>query len=150
MKIDRPHFEEAVGHFRDFLKSQDCPENILWLSRDRLTGHRNTIWIFRPEDLTSTDNSKNFYETIRQTPGSIRIDALGRVGGHTLAYVENWGGDSSMLNFGILESPIKIKIVSSQLFWAMLRFLNGMRGESPLLKNTEITKSAEPRHPPDR
>jgi len=100
MKDIRIGFDEAVTRFREFLCSQDWSDDILWLTRSRISGYRRTYWIFRPEQMTSDDESKRFYDHIRQGPGSIRIDAIGKSGDKTIAYVHDWGGNSCLLNYG--------------------------------------------------
>ncbi len=135
----RTKFDEALDEFRKFLKSQGWSNEILWLSSDRITGHRCTFWVYRPENLTSSAISRRFYEKILKTSSSIRIDALAVLDQKTLAYVEDWGGVGRFLNFGIRESPKQIKVVNSNLYWWLIKTLNYIRGETPLLKDIIMT-----------
>ena len=137
----RPQFDEAVQTLKGFLRSQGHSDQLLWLSRDRITGFRNHFWIYRPDELHSDQASRDYYETIRPTPTSIRVDVLGEVDSHSLAYVQDWGGDGSHLNFGITTSPWKITPVSNPILWLWLRFYTALRGISPFLKHTQITQT---------
>jgi hypothetical protein len=141
----RTSFDEAVTSFREFLRSQGWSDDLCWLARERLTGHRCRYWVLRPEELTSDSASRRFYEAARQGSGSIRLDGLAQVNGKTLCYVENYGGGSKMLNFGVRQGPLEMKTVSSTFRWALLVIMNWIRGESPFLKETDITTIAEPR-----
>lgn len=137
---DSPSFSQAKASFVAFLESQGWPAGILWLTRDRITAHGNVCWIFRPEDLTREDPSRDFYEAVRLTNSSIRLDAIGTVGGRTVAYVQDWGGESKLLSFGVLESAMFLRVVSSSLSWTILRSLNRIRGESPFLHSVAMLK----------
>src|SRR5678815_4375326 len=133
MDDSRPSFGAAKAMFVAFLESQGWPAGILWLTRDRITTHGNVFWIFRPEELTQEDPSRDFYEAVRLSSSSIRLDAIGIVGGRTVAYVQDWGADSRLLNFGVFQSAVFLRVVRSSLQWTILRALNRVRGESPFL-----------------
>jgi len=139
MEDTRVPFEDATREFTTFLRSQGWPTELLWLTRDRLVGHRGTHWVFRPEELTSDAASRAFYEAARQTPSSLRLDARWQLGGRSLVFVEDFGGPSRMLNFGIIPDQPPVRPVSSRLIWACLRAYTRVLGESPWLRCTSIT-----------
>ena|SRR6185369_196881 len=138
-------FEEALGSFTAFLQQNNWPTRFLWLARDRISGHRRQHWLFRPQELTSDLPSRHFYEQVRKTNSSIRIDAFGRLDDQTLVYVQDWGRDSRLLNFGFSTTPFPFDIVQSLSAWKVLCLVNRLRGESPFLKATRITPLADGR-----
>ena len=139
MEDVRVPFDKAKCTFQAFLVSQGWPDDIVWLSRDRVVGRRRTYWVFRPDELTSDDRSRAFYESVCRTSSSIRIDASGRLGRRSVAYVEDYGGPSRMLNFGVLTDPWIIRPVSSRLAWVCLRAMSWMWGGTPFLRAARIT-----------
>ena len=143
MNDPRTSFDEALSRFREFLRSQDWADSLLWVTRDRITAHRTTYWVYRPDELSSDAASRSFYEVALRTPSSIRLDALGRTRTHSVCYVRDWGGDSRSLNFGIHQPPTTMRVVHNSVAWALLCSLNKLRGEAPFLKDTEIPKNAE-------
>ena len=143
MEDMRVSFDEAVAAFRSLLRQQGWSDTLLWLSSDRITGHRISFWFFRPEELTSDLSSRRFYEHARTSDTSLRIDALCRIGERTLAYVQNHGGHGKMLNLGISLNPWCIHVVSSPFVWFLVRLVNRIRGEAPLLKATKMPSNAE-------
>lgn len=145
MKDHRTSFDEVIATFREFLQSQGWSDDILWLTRERITGHRSTYWVLRPEELAPDTVTRRYYESIRQSPSSIRIDSLAQVKGKSLCYVQNWGGDSRFLNFGTWQGPLKLRVVRSRVLWIMIVVLNRLRGESPFLNEIKMTTIAEPR-----
>jgi len=140
----RTDFDGAVTTFRNFLRSQGWSDRLLWLSREHVTGHRCKYWILKPDELDSDVASRRFYESTRRGSGSIRIDALSEIEGKTVCYVENYGGDSRMLNFGIWTGHHEVKVVRSAFRWTMLHVLNRLRGENPFLRHVQMTNRAEP------
>jgi hypothetical protein len=132
-------FDEALGLFRRFLASQGWPSDIAWLSEDRVVGHRRTHWVLRPDELTSDAASRAFYEMLRTTGSSIRLDALGTVHGRTIAYVNDYGGDSRMLNCGVNTSGWELRAVTSRVAWLWLVAMTRLRGTSPFLQHTRFT-----------
>jgi hypothetical protein len=136
----RTSFDEAVAGFRTFLRQQGWSDMLLWLSRDRVTRHGSSLWLFRPEELTSDVSSRRFYEHARKANSSVRIDALCPIGAKTLAYVEDFGGASRLLNFGIHRSPRRIRIVSSSFVWFIVIFLCRIRGETPFIRETRMAR----------
>lgn len=140
----RTDFDGAVTTFRNFLRSQGWSDRLLWLSREHVTGHRCKYWILKPNELDSDVASRRFYESTRRGSGSIRIDALSEIEGKTVCYVENYGGDSRMLNFGIWTGHHEVKVVRSAFRWATIEVLNRLRGESPFLRHVQMTNRAEP------
>jgi hypothetical protein len=135
----RVSFDDAKRAFQAFLGSQRWPTDLLWLIRDRVVGYRQTYWVFRPDELAADDPSRAFYETVRQTPSSIRLDAVGRLGEQSLAYVHDYGGASRKLNFGVLTEPWIIRPVSSSVVWAYLQAASRLRGETPFLRANRFT-----------
>lgn len=144
MTDSRTDFDDAVATFRKFLRSQGWSDRLLWLSRERVTGHRCKYWILNPSELDSDAASRRFYESTRRGAGSIRIDALAEIEGKTLCYVESYGGDSRMLNFGICTGHHEVKVVRSALLWSTFLVFNRLRGESPFLRYVQMPKRAEP------
>ena len=136
----RTNFDEAIDRFKSFLHQQGWSESLLWLTKERITGHRRSLWIFRPDELTSDIASRQFYEHTRKGNSSIRIDALCQLGTRSLVYVEDYGGDSKLLNFGTHQSPWRIRTVSSLLAWHILRLTNRIRGESSFAREMKITE----------
>ena len=139
MEDVRVPFDEAKRQFQKFLRLQGWPPEILWLSRERIAGRRRTYWVFRPEELAADDASRAFYEAARQTPSSIRLDAVGRLADRSLAYVEDFGGPSRMLNFGVLLEPWIVRSVSSPVVWTCIRAASRICGGTPLLRSMRIT-----------
>jgi hypothetical protein len=131
-------FDEAKSAFVTFLESQHWPTDLLWLSRDRITSHRNQFWLFRPFELKSDGSSRAFYEAARASASSIRLDAFCTLRHSTLAYVHDWGAESRCLNFGVPRTPPSPQIVNSRTLWALLQSVNAIRGESPFMQHTAI------------
>ena len=125
----RRPFEDAVRAFRTFLHGRGWPLEILWLNRDRIHSIRARHWVFRPEELASPVPSRVFYEAVRKTSSSLRIDAFTRIGPRTLAYVQNWGGDRKMLNLGLPHRPADVQSVGSPFYWNLLSLMSGVRGD---------------------
>ena len=143
MNDARTNFDAAVATFRGFLRSQGWSEDLIWLTRDRITGHRCQYWLLRPDELDASLSSRRFYESVLHGSCSIRIDALAQLNGKTLCYVENYGGDSKSLNFGIWQCHRNVKVIQSSFCWSLLSFANKIRGESPFLKQVQMTETAE-------
>lgn len=139
----RTTFDETVTTFRAFLRSQGWSDRLLWITRDRITGHRCRYYVFRPKDLTSDAPSRRFYDAILQGAGSVRVDGLTQMDGLTLAYVHDWGGEAQQLNFGVRQGPMKVTVVDSKIRWLLVRLINRLMGESPFLRETKMTPSAE-------
>lgn len=125
--------------FRKFLRHQGWSDDLLWLTRGRITGHRRKFWVLRPDELDDPQPTKRFYEDTRQTESSIRIDGLCRIGEKTLAYVEDYGGDSRMLNYGIHTGEIEMRPIASGFQLMLLDAMNSVRGLPPFLRHTTIT-----------
>ena len=142
MSDSRLPFDEALGVFRRFLASQGWPSDIAWLSQDRVVGHGRTHWVFRPDELMSDAASRVFYEALRTTGSSIRLDALGTVHGRSIAYVMDYGGDSRMLNCGVNTSEWELRAVTSRVAWLWLVMITRLRGTSPFLQYTRFTPRA--------
>jgi hypothetical protein len=143
MSVDlRCTFDEALASFVSVLREQHWPTRLLWITRDRISGHHRSHWVFRPNELVSDASSRAFYERARSTKSSIRLDGLAQHEGRTLAYVQDWGGDSQLLNFGVRREPVPVRIVELPIYWTALCVLNRLRGESPWLRSTRITPRA--------
>ena len=141
MSDNKIPFDEAVAEFRNWLQQEGWSANLLWLTKNRITGIRNEFWLFRPEEMTDDSDSRLFYESARNTTSSIRIDAFCQMPEATIAYVDDYGGDGRHLNFGIPERPLKIThAVDSRIYWNLRRALNRIVGESPFLRYTRMTE----------
>ena len=105
MHESRPPFSDAVAEFRRFLIQNGWSDEIRWLSAEEITGYRRNVWVYRPKDLANEQLSEEFYTTAITTPSSVRIDAFFQYEDFTLAVVQDMGGDSQFLSFGILTSP---------------------------------------------
>lgn len=138
----RVPFDEAKRLFQAFLRSQGWPTDLLWLSRDRVVGRRGTHWVFRPEELTSEDASREFYEAARSTDSSIRLDAVAQLGSRSIALVRDVGGPSRMLNCGHLLDTWDLRPVSSRVAWACLRAVSRLWGGTPFLRTARFTGTA--------
>ena len=132
-------FDAAKEQFRAFLRSQGWPDRLLWLSRERVVGRRRRFWVFRPDELEHDYASRAFYEDVRRTPSSIRVDAVAQIGGHSLVFVLDYGGPSRKLNFGVATEPWVIRAVSSSRVWMMLRAGSRLWGSTPVLRANRIT-----------
>ena len=136
----RPPFTEAVSEFRQFLSRNGWSDVIRWMSASDITGHKNHFWVLRPSDLANEHLSEEFYHAVIATPSSVRLDALFQHEGFTLAWVDDSGGDSQCLNYGISTSPWVFTPVTSPLGWHLLQIANRVRGVSPVLRYTRIPK----------
>jgi hypothetical protein len=139
----RPPFDEAVQRFTEFLGSQGWSRSLLWLSRDRLAGHRCDYWVYRPGDLSCQGPARGWYEEAREGDWNLRIDGFAQYDGHTLAIVERGPGKSRMLNFGIVTSGVNLQVVQSSFLWSLRCVLCRIRGVSPMLLHTDMPVSAE-------
>lgn len=135
----RVPFEDAVISFVHWLRQEGHSASLLWLTADRITGHRKEFWLYRPETMTSSAASRRFYETARLTSSSLRLDMFCSWRGHSIVYVENFGGDSRLLNYGLSTSEDVIHAVRSPLIWYYRRALCRLSGVSPILLQTDIT-----------
>ena len=146
MDDTRLPFPDAKRAFAEFLRAQGWPTEVLWLTRDRVTGRRQTYWVFRPEELTADAATRACYEAARRTATSLRMDAFGQLDGRTLAYVQDYGGESRMLNFGVPSGGPLVQRVGSVITWRILRAFTKLAGESPSLATSRITDLAVHRH----
>ncbi len=135
---DRVPFEEAVVSFKEALSSQGWPTSILWLSSERITGHKRNYWILRPEELISEDASKIYYEETRKEDWNLGLEAFAPYKNHALAYVARKQGKSRMLNFSFSLSEDRIQFVHSKTYWLFIRFVCHLRGLSPFLKYSDM------------
>ena len=128
MKKDiRTPFEEALISFRSFLKSQSVSTNLLWLSKDRFSQYGKVWWVFRPAELENPDSSRRFYESVRLTSSSIRLDGYPFTSEHTFTWVEDYGGPSKLLNYGLVTSSYEIRVIESRLIWRCICIWNRLR-----------------------
>jgi hypothetical protein len=149
MNDPRLPFDDALVEFRRFLVSQGWSSDLRWLTRSRLTGYRQSCWVYRPETLDAEVSSRAFYESTRRSSASLRLDGLAQLNGLSLVYVHNHGGDSRGLNFGVHTGDRSLSAVNSPLLWAWLRLMSAARGGSPFLRHThmpvhEVPASAPP------
>src|SRR5262245_59084273 len=136
-------FDEAVQRFTEFLGTQGWSSSLLWLSRDRLAGHRRDYWIYRPGEVTCAA-ARRWYEQAREGDWNLRIDGFAKYDGQALAIVERCPGKSRMLNFGVARGEIRLHIAHSFLSWWLHRAVCRIRGVSPMLLHTDMPVSAEP------
>ena len=134
-------FSEAKGRFIDAIESEGWPGRVLWLTRDRLTGHRRSLWVLRPEELVGDHANREFYESVRRGNSNLELVALARLGEATLAVVRQGQGESKLLNFHLYTDPPSVRRVRSRSVWFVLRFWNRLRGESPLLLHERMANS---------
>jgi hypothetical protein len=137
-------FDEAVTSFATFLDAQGWSSSLLWLSRDRLTGHRCDYWTYRPEELHCAEAARRWYEESCKDDWNLRLDGFAQYDGFTLAIVERGPGKSRMLNFGVITGEIRLHVVRSALSWGLRRAVCRIRGESPMLLHTDMPSRAEP------
>lgn len=135
----RPNFVETTREFRAFLESQRWPTNILWLNADRILRSRQTRWILRPDTLTDESRTAAFYERLRQSAASVRVDGLAIIDGQTVAYVEDYGGTSGMLNYGVVAPSPPVHVVNSEFRWYVLRLWLRLRNRGPQAGTARIT-----------
>jgi len=55
MSDARIPFDDAVSKFREWIKREGWPDDILWLTLDRVTGRKTKFWLLRPEEMTGVD-----------------------------------------------------------------------------------------------
>jgi hypothetical protein len=144
IRDERPPFDEALLAFETFLDSRGWPRRILWASRDRVLGHRRTVRVFRPHELGSLDPPRARYEALCTTDTSIRIDAIGRILGCTLAGVIDYGGSSRVLNLGIPSDPPELLAVTARAAWYGLRALARFRAESVWVQELSTPSRSAP------
>ena len=139
----RISFDEALGEFVAFLAREGWSTNLWWLSQERVTGYRNDFWVFRPDQLVNAERTRKHYESARRSDLNLRFDAIAQLEGHTLALVDVGPGHSSMLNFEVCTSPLRVQPIGSRLGWWFLRPLNTFRGEAPMLRCSNMPNGAE-------
>ena len=142
MHEPRPPFPDAIADFRRFLTENNWSDKLRWLSAADITGYRNYFWVYRPTELANEKLSEDFYTEAIATASSVRIDAIFQHAGFTLAWVQDYGGGSGYLNYGILTSRLTLTAVTSRLPWHIRKAINRLRGESPMLQETAIPKCA--------
>jgi hypothetical protein len=139
----RMPFDDVLLAFGDFLKSQGWSKDVLWLSRDRITGHRTDYWVYRPDELKSAVSTRQWYEDSRKKNWNLQVEGIGQYNGSTLAFVARGPGQSRRLDFSALTSEHRVHIVSSQLRWFVWRLVCKVRGESPALLHADMPRKAE-------
>ena len=141
MSTERPTFDEALDGFRSFLRKEGRVDRLLWITGDRVTGHRSSVWLFRPRELRSDSKHRQFYDALRKKKTSIRIDTLCELPDGMVAYVHDYGGEVGHLDYGIALSSRKFSIVSSRLWWWMVTLYCRVAGQSPYLRNIQVPKA---------
>lgn len=137
-------FDEAVTSFAEFLGAQGWSSSLLWLSRDRLAGHRCDYWIYRPEELQCATAARRWYEESRKNDWNLRIDGFAQYDGCTLTIIERGPGKGRMLSFGIVTGGVRLHVVRSLFSWGLRRVVCRARGESPMLRHTDMPARAAP------
>lgn len=128
MKFEaRSTFDDALEYFTEFLRSQDVSDRLLWLTRDRVTQYKKIVWVFRPYELSSDISTRRFYQHLVPTVSSIRIDAFPFGSDQSLAWVEDFGGPSGLLNFGLVTADWKVVAVDSHIEWRFICLFNWLR-----------------------
>ena len=95
--------------------------------------------MYRPNEMAPDAASRAFDQAVRRTSSSIQLDAVARLGGRSLAYVEDYGGPSRMLNFGVLTEPCAFG--RSRRVWRgrAWRAASRLWGDTPFLRSARIT-----------
>ncbi len=141
MSSERPTFDEALDGFRSFLRKEGRADRLLWITKDRVAGHRSSLWLFRPNELQADSKHRQFYDGLRKTKTSIRIDTLCELPEGMDVYVHDYGGESAYLNYGIALSQRQISFVSSRLWWLVITTYCRLVGPSPFLRNIQIPRA---------
>jgi len=139
MNITRPSFDDVLDDYKAYLLKNSMSTEIVWLRKKWLSGYKAKIWVFSPSN-DGRKKTAEFYEAIRKTSSSIRVDALCRYAGKSLCFVECFGGDRALLNFGIFENKDNVIVVNNRLYWVFIKLWNQIRGGSPLLESLEIPR----------
>jgi hypothetical protein len=98
--------------------------------------------VFRPEELTSTDESHRFYDAVRQAGSGVGLRAKWRLGGRSLVYVEESGSGGGL--YCSVATDVErwpIRRVKSRLVWVGVRAYVRFLGQSPFLASTKLTGS---------
>lgn len=131
-------FDSAVEHYQTFLTDHDLPASLLWLVRSRVRYHRNSLYVFRPDQLNDNEpHRKRFDHALRQGK-NIAFCLHATYDSHSLIGLETKGLDpqysdfseSGSHNFQILESRLPLRVVESQLHWTFTKLL--VRNSRPM------------------
>jgi len=117
MKYERPAFEAAIAEFKTFLLAQRRSARLTWITREQLTRRNGQFWLFLPSVPSLQLLYESYYDSLRATSTSIRIDAFATLADMSLVYVEDYGGDGGHLNFGCPKDAKNVKIVRSKILW---------------------------------
>jgi hypothetical protein len=140
----RPSFHDAVAQFVQFLTQNGWSDDLRWISAADITGHRNRFWVFRPAELANERLTEDFYNAAIASPSSVRFDAMFQFEGLTLAWVEDFGGDSQCLNYGVSTSSATVTAITSSFVWHVRRATNRFQRESPIVRFTKIPNAQKP------
>ncbi len=140
MKHNRGTFEEQLPHFKDFLENQGYGTNLLWITKEQVSNYRNRYWIYR-----ATENhrrlSQQFFDERRKSETSLRLDAVTEIKEGTICWVEDYGGPSGCMNYGIMGNPKKnYTLVESPIIWRLIRALNLFRDRLKRFDHMNITR----------
>jgi hypothetical protein len=87
-EVGCPDFREATRRFRDFLRRQDWPEQIVWVrAGDVIRSPGAAITIYRQTDAVGDGNAQREYELARRKQLGVLLDAVCTLGGATCAIV---------------------------------------------------------------
>jgi len=136
----RVSFSKACKKLRGFLRGIRMPEDILWLSEDRVIGHAAKVWVFRPLELEDAAASQAFYEHLCDTSrANIRIDVLAQFQGRSICYVEDCGDDTAYLNFGTSLNLVEMDPVESHSRWLQTKLYLATRRDHHAVTKRRIT-----------
>jgi hypothetical protein len=87
-EVGCPDFGEATRRFRDFLRRQDWPEQIVWVrAGDVIRSPGPAITICRQTDAVGDGHAEREYELARRKGLGVLLDAVCTLGGATCAIV---------------------------------------------------------------
>ncbi len=136
----RVSFSKAQKKLRGFLRGVGLPDQVLWLSEDRVIGHPGKVWIYRPLELADESASAAFYEHICDcSRANIRIDVLTQYEGHSVCYVEDCGDSTALLNFGTKMNLVPMVPVDSRSRWLQTKLYLSTCRDSHEIHRRRIT-----------
>jgi len=142
MNAHRAPFREVLPQFTAFLKKEGKSTDLLWVTKEQIRAHKSLHWVYKVEQNKEKE-SEDYYNSRRESNTSLRLDAVAQAGGKTVCWVEDYGGDSGSLNFGIYKLPHECFIfIKSPILWALLRFINRRRGQRVGFARMNITTEA--------
>ncbi len=142
-----PDFDAAMGLFEDFLASQGRPRNVVWVFRDTIAMHRNTLFLWVPR-LCQEDGFapiRDLYAEGRRSGYGARMINVAFDDQRSICYL--WiPRDESEATCSALHGALRMSIgppiyglyyVQRALAWALLKFRNrllrryGLENEIP-------------------